>query len=79
MRASKRTLAEAVDRYLETVLPRKPANATNTIRHLNWWQKQLGEFALCAIPPQMIAEKRDELSTGIVRGNQVRNPANLTF
>lgn len=65
LKASKRTLAEAVDRYLETVLPRKPANATNTIRHLNWWKKQLGEFALAAIRPQMIAEKRDELSTGI--------------
>lgn len=77
LKASKRTLAEAVDRYLETVLPRKPANATNTIRHLNWWKKQLGEFALSAIRPQMIAEKRDELSTGMVRGNQVRNPATV--
>lgn len=77
LKASKRTLAEAIDRYIETVLPRKPANATNTIRHLNWWKKQLGEFALSAIRPQMIAEKRDELSAGIVRGNQLRNPATV--
>lgn len=56
LKASKRTLAEAVDRYLETVLPRKPANKANTTRHLNWWKKQLGEFTLSAIRPQMIAE-----------------------
>ena len=77
LKASKRTLAEAVDRYIEVVLPRKPGNATNTIRHLNWWKKQLGEFTLSAIRPQMIAEKRDELSKGLVRGNQVRNPATV--
>lgn len=77
LKASKRTLAEAVDRYLEIVLPHKPGNAVNTIRHLNWWKKQLGEFALSAIRPQMIAEKRDELSKGIVRGNQLRNPATV--
>lgn len=77
LKASKRTLAEAVDRYLEVVLPRKLGNAANTIRHLNWWKKQLGEFALSAIRPQMIAEKRDELSKGVVRGNQLRNPATV--
>jgi integrase len=77
LKASKRTLTEAVDRYLETVLPRKPGNADNTIRHLNWWKKQLGGFALSAIRPQMIAEKRDELSKGTVRGNQLRNPATV--
>lgn len=77
LKASKRTLAEAVDRYIEVVLPRKPGNATNTIRHLNWWKRQLGEFTLSAIRPQMIAEKRDELSKGLVRGNQVRNPATV--
>jgi integrase len=77
LKASKRTLAEAIDRYLESVLPKKSANATNTIRHLNWWKKQLGGFALSAIRPHMISEKRDELSMGIVRGNQVRNPATV--
>jgi len=57
----KHTLAELVDRYLETVLPGKPKNARNVRQHLIWWKRELGHCLLSDIKPSHIAQKRDEL------------------
>lgn len=57
----KQTLAELVDRYIETVLPAKPKNARNVKQHLLWWKKELGHCLLADIKPIQIARKRDEL------------------
>jgi integrase len=57
----KHTLAELVDRYIETVLPTKPKNARNVKHHLLWWKKELGHCLLNDIKPSQIAQKRDEL------------------
>ncbi len=52
---------EAIDRYIETVLPTKPKNAHNVKQHLLWWKKQFKHLTLDAIKPSLIAEKRDLL------------------
>ena len=54
VRASDHTLAEAIDRYIAEELPRKPANARNIKQHLEWFRKELGEYALSAIRPSLI-------------------------
>jgi hypothetical protein len=38
--AKKHTMGEAIDRYIEAVLPTKPKNAHNVKQHLLWWKKQ---------------------------------------
>jgi len=62
--ARKRTLAEAIDRYLEVTLPRAKhrKNASEQTRLLEWWKAELGTRALVNISPATIAEARDKLS-----------------
>lgn len=59
--AQKHTMGEAIDRYIEAVLPKKPKNAHNVKQHLLWWKKQFKHLTLDAIKPSLIAEKRDLL------------------
>lgn len=62
--ARKRTLANAIDRYLEVTLPRARhrKNAGEQIRQLAWWKSELGDRALVGITPATLAEARDALS-----------------
>jgi integrase len=62
--ARKRTLADAIDRYLDVTLPRARhrKNAPEQQRQLAWWRDQLGTRALVAITPSVLAEARDVLA-----------------
>ncbi len=75
--ATKHTLAELIDLYIERVLPSKPKNAKNTLRHLLWWKQELGHLLLAQIRPSLIAEKRDELLAGFVRDSKLRSPSTV--
>lgn len=57
----KHTLAELVDRYVETILSSKPKNARNVKQHLLWWKHELGHCLLSEIKSSHIAQKRDKL------------------
>ena len=61
--ARKRTLAEAIDRYLEVTLPRAKnnKNASEHVRQLKWWRDTLGTMPLSNIKASTIAEARDSL------------------
>lgn len=61
--ASKRTLAEAVDKYLSDVLPYKSRNRNkaNQERLLRWWKQEYGRYLLSAVTPAMLVEARDKL------------------
>lgn len=65
--AKKTLLSEAIDLYIQTILPHKPKNAINTRRHLEWWKKELGKYAIAAIRPRLIQEKCEKLrsETGV--------------
>jgi integrase len=60
----KRTLADAIDRYLEVTLPRSKnnKNASEQIRLISWWRDELGDMSLASIKASTIAEARDSLS-----------------
>jgi len=75
--ATKHTLAELIELYIERVLPSKPKNAKNTLRHLLWWKQELGHLLLAQIRPSLIAEKRDELLAGFVRNGKLRSPSTV--
>ena len=59
--AKKRTLAEAIDRYLKEVLPHKAKGGANQTAQLTWWRKQVGAYALADITTTLIGECRDRL------------------
>ena len=75
--ATKHTLSELIDLYIERVLPSKPKNAKNTRRHLLWWKQELGHLLLAQIRPSLIAEKRDELLAGFISSGRLRSPSTV--
>lgn len=68
--ARKRTLADAIDHYLEVTLPhaKHRKNASEQTRLLNWWRQELGSRPLVSITPAVIAEIRDKLTNAEARG-----------
>ncbi len=62
--ARKRTLGDAIDRYLKDVLPHQPRNknAKKQEALLEWWRDELGDRRLSAITPATIVETRDKLA-----------------
>src|SRR6185295_10387002 len=62
--ARKRTLADAIDRYLTVTLPhsKHKKNASEQTRLLNWWRDELGSRSLVSITPAVVAEVRDNLT-----------------
>jgi len=70
--ARKRTLADAIDRYLEVTLPRAKhrKNASEQTRLLTWWRDELGTRALVTLSPATIAEARDKLSKSNTRAGK---------
>ncbi|WP_460710335.1 tyrosine-type recombinase/integrase [Lysobacter terrae] len=61
--ARKRTLADAIDRYLTVTLPQSKhqKNASEQTRLLTWWKKELGNRPLVGITAATVAEVRDRL------------------
>lgn len=74
---AKHTLSELIDRYITIILPTKPKNAKDTLRHLAWWKTKLGKYALHAISPNLIAQQRQELAEGITYKGTRRSPATV--
>lgn len=75
--AKKHTLGELVDRYIDTVLPRKPKNAAATKAQLLWWKKQIGHCLLSDVSPSLIAEQRDVLLNGTTTRGKKRSPSTV--
>lgn len=75
--AMKRTLNEAIDRYLNDVLQAKPKNARNVAQHLNWWKGRLGHHFLADITPPRISQAKDKLSTELTQKGKRRAPATV--
>jgi integrase len=64
--ARRRTLADAIDRYLEREGP-KLRDGRMHRSTLPWWREKLGHFKLCDITPPLIAQYRDKLAAETYR------------
>lgn len=73
--ARKRTLADAITRYLTVTLPQSKfqKNTREQTRMLTWWKEELGSRSLVSITAATIAEVRDRLATETVRGDKLRS------
>ena len=53
--AKRRTLGEAIDRYIRDILPTKEASpARDQLRQVAWWKKRLGAKTLFEITPDLL-------------------------
>lgn len=77
--ARKRTLAEAISRYLTVTLPHSKfqKNAKEQTRMLQWWAAELGHLPLVAITPATIAEVRDRLATEPLKNGKLRSGSTI--
>lgn len=58
------TLAEMVDRYLNSVMPtKKPSSQIGQERQLRWWKDQIGSYAIADVTSALIIQYRDKLAT----------------
>jgi len=76
--AKRRTLADLVDRQLETVLNKRPHDHERQRVLLGWWKKKLGDYTLDQCTPALIAEYRDRLlreNIGTKEAPRHRSPA----
>lgn len=60
--ASKHTLAELIDRYLNNELKERKSDQDKFKMHLEWWKSQLGGCKLNTIDNILLTEYRDKLS-----------------
>ena len=75
--AKKRTLANAIERYVKEILPKKPRYYKNPLLQLRWWKQKIGEHALMNINPALIAECRDKLKQTITNRGKPRAAATV--
>ena len=59
--ARRKTLADAIDRYLEHEAPKLRDGRMHRYT-LPWWREKLGRYKLCDITPALIVEYRDRLA-----------------
>ncbi len=71
--AKKHTVGEAIDRYIETVLPRKPKSAYVQEPQLIRWRDEIGDTLLADLHPPHIVACRDRLAEDIVPGGKKRS------
>lgn len=59
--SKRHTFSDVAERYLKEVVPQRPRNSVNTLRHLGYWKSRVGHLALSDVSPSLIAECRNEL------------------
>ena len=75
--ARKRTLAEAIERYIKEKLIKKPKSYKNQYQQLCWWKDKIGSYALADITPALVVNTRSKLSQEITHRKQERAPATV--
>ncbi|MCX7116424.1 MAG: tyrosine-type recombinase/integrase [Legionellales bacterium] len=76
--SKKRTVAELIDRYVESVLPHKSESmrAAQT-NQLAWWKDKAGYYVLSDFTVQVIDSLRDELAKGSTNRGEKRTTATV--
>ena len=69
--AKKHTLAEAIDRYIQFVMPTKPKSARVQVGQLKWWKENIGAYTLADITPALIAQHREKIAEGALIGDKL--------
>lgn len=77
MESRKHTFGDLVDRYIATVLPKKPKSEKKQTAQLLWWKEQIGERLLSNVTTALIVEIRDKLGVGTTYRGEKRSPATV--
>lgn len=75
--AKRHTLAQLIDRYIQSVLPTKPKSKDKQLPQLKWWKDEIGSYALADVTPALISECRDKLLSEPTNRSEKRSPATV--
>ena len=75
--AKRHTLTEAIDRYINDILPLKPKNFSDQSGQLKWWKENIGSYLLSDIAPALLAQTRDKLAREMTSRGKLRSPATI--
>lgn len=75
--AKKITLAEAIERYIREVLPKKPRSFKNQYQQLCWWKAKIGHHPLSEISAALIVKMRSQLSEEITHRGKGKSDATV--
>lgn len=71
--AKKKSMSELIDRYIEEILPLKPASLYDQTYQLNYWKDKIGDLTIQDLTPSVITAVRNELKKGKVQGGKLRS------
>ena len=75
--AKKYTLSDAIKRYIDTILIRKPKSLRDQKQQLLVWDKRLGDYTLANVTPALLSEVRDEFLQEKTVRKGLRTPATV--
>lgn len=75
--AKRRTVREAIDRYLTIYLRQYPHRIKKQSQLLAWWKEKIGHLHLSEITPAIITELRDKLAIGETCRKKIRSGATV--
>jgi len=75
--ARKHNLTEAINRYIDDVLPTKPKSAKDQKTQLLWWKNNIGDYALSDVTSALIAHYRDKLAKEEISKGKKRSPSTI--
>jgi integrase len=75
--AKRKSVGDAIDRYIAEILPRKPKSADKQESQLLWWKKQIGNFSLADATASVISEHRAILIKEPSPNGKKRTPATI--
>jgi len=73
--AKKHTLADLIDRYIKTELPKKPKSFDKQKAQLTWWKEQIGQKTLLNMTAPVLTECKERLLEGTTYRGTVRSGA----
>lgn len=77
LESKKRTLADLIERFVSTELPRRRADAPKVTVHLNWWKQKLGAYVLSDINHVRISELKEALRNEPTKRGEYRSNATI--
>ena len=75
--SKRHTLGDAIERYINDVIPTKPKNTVNQVGQLKWWKGHLGDYSLADVTPALIAQYRDKLAKTPSQRGELRSNATV--
>lgn len=75
--AKKRTMNDAIERYLTVYLRQYPHRVDKQKQLLSWWKNKIGNLHLSEVTPAVIVELRDQLASEDTCRNAIRSGATV--